>query len=109
MRYDLVVHVCAPGLLDLCHENMCIYTEPASVFGVSQELKTYVASSNSLMMALYWNVDTSSDNHFVEITPPIESTSIFTTPNITIQLPVLYNQEYISVVANSSQYYCVCK
>ena len=51
---------------------------------------------------LHWNISAHPKEYFVAVTPPVESGSNFITSNTTIQLPVLYNQEYnISVVASN--------
>ena len=58
-------------------------------------------------MVVHVNVSTNDIReeykYFITVTPFIESgSSSFTTKNSTIQLPVVYNQEYIvSVVANN--------
>ena len=58
----------------------------------------------NVLLKVQWNTNTTqkSVDCFITITPPTESGSVFTTSNTTIQLSILYNQEYnISVVANN--------
>ena len=53
---------------------------------------------------VYWNSEgTCNDNYYtVNVSPPVESGSVFTTSNTTIELLILYNQVYnISIVANN--------
>ena len=53
-------------------------------------------------MEIRWNSNDEVEYSNVNVSPPVESGSTFTTPNNTIQLSVLYNQDYnISVVANN--------
>ena len=55
-------------------------------------------------IVLLWNSLTSDlvDYYIITVSPLTDSESTFTTPNTSIQLPVLYNQEYnVSVVASN--------
>ena len=53
-------------------------------------------------ITLLWNSSSVVDEYIIFVAPPVESGSIFKTPNTTIQLTMLYIQEYnISVVANN--------
>ena len=57
---------------------------------------------DSGVTTLLWNSSSVVDEYIIFVAPPVESGSLFKTPNSTIQLTVLYNQEYnISVVANN--------
>ena len=56
------------------------------------------------IIMLEWTSSDASvvDNYFINISPPIESVSSFTTTNTSIQLFIQYNQDYdISVVATN--------
>ena len=58
--------------------------------------------NDSGVITLLWNSSSVVDEYMIFVAPPVESGSIFTTPNTTIQITVCYNQEYnISVVANN--------
>ena len=56
-------------------------------------------------MILYWSVDTFANNYFIIISSTIIASGseiIIVTPNTTLQLPFIHNEEYaISVVANN--------
>lgn len=60
---------------------------------------------DSIMISVEWffnAIVTSTEVFIVTVSPPLESGSMVTTTNTTIQIPVLFNQEYnISVVANN--------
>ena len=57
---------------------------------------------NGTLVEIEWNSVDEVEYYNINISPPVDSKSTFTTPNNTIQLPVLYNQDYnISVVANN--------
>ena len=71
---------------------------PTSPMNLSQQ----AIQGNSRDITLQWNSSNVVDYYIITVSPPVESGSTFTTPNTSIQLPVLYNQEYnVSVVANN--------
>ena len=60
--------------------------------------------NHGVAIMLGWTSSNASvaDSYIVNISPPIESVSTFTTPNTSIQLFIQYNEEYnISVVATN--------
>ena len=72
-------------------------TEPPSIYGMRHE--TVVYNSNPLLV-LNWNASGHFEEFFVVVSPSLASGAIFITINTSLQLPILYNQEYhISVVA----------
>ena len=61
-------------------------------------------NNHGVAIMLEWTSSNASvaDSYIVNISPPIESVSTFTTANTSIQLFIQYNQEYnISVVATN--------
>ena len=58
--------------------------------------------NDSPQLLLKWNVTGHFEEGFVSVTPPVTAGSIFNTTNTTLQVPILYNQEYnISVMAHN--------
>ena len=55
-------------------------------------------------MILQWNIelDNFANVYYIAISPPTESFSIMSTSNTTIEVPILFNQEYIVSVLSSN-------
>ena len=58
---------------------------------------------SSQQTILHWNASEVADHYIVTVSPSVTRlNSSFITPNTTIEIPVLYNQEYnITVVASN--------
>jgi hypothetical protein len=53
-------------------------------------------------MNLHWTIDTFACIYYIAISPSTESLSIISTSNKTIEIPILFNQEYVvSVLASN--------
>ena len=79
----------------------CDFIIPADPPTSPMNLKQAIQESGEDIV-LQWNTSDLVDYYIITVSPPVESGSTFTTPNTSIQFPVLYNQEYnVSVVANN--------
>ena len=94
-------------LNSIIHAHVQIHSmqgPPSSPLNLMQHLivSACLQVTNRALVEIQWDSNDMADHYTVIVSPPIESGSTFTTSNTSIQLPVLYNQEYnISVVANN--------
>lgn len=81
------------------------YTEPLASPTITNESITIVSGdSHGIAIGLEWTSSDATivDSYVINVSPPIASVSTFTTVNTSIQLFILYNQEYnISVLATN--------
>lgn len=68
-----------------------------------KQISVNTSGHSELFMLLQWNASEAADHYIITVSPTVTGPgSSFITPSTTVEIPVLYNQEYnISVVASN--------